>query len=485
MINSEFKQDSKSIILPVILSGGSGTRLWPLSRSSFPKQYLNLQKDDKYTLLQNTLKRLEGMKGIDDPLIICSEEHRFIVAEQIRSINKNPFSILLEPFGKNTAPAIALAALIAVKDKNDPILLILSSDHKITSQQKFQQSITDGLPFAKNNKLVTFGVVPKTPETGYGYIESAEIISQQNKSSKIKRFIEKPNQALANKLLKDKFFTWNSGIFLFKASTIINEISKYNPHIINNCKKALKHNEKDFDFQRINAEIFKNCQSISLDNAVMEKTSEGIVVCLDAGWDDLGSWKSVWDNSKSDKQNNTLIGKTFIKDVKSSYIRSESRLIVGLGLQDILIIETNDALLVAQKNSINKLKDFIKELDEKNIEEIKVNKKVYRPWGNYMSLIKEKNWQVKRLEINPNSSLSLQLHYKRSEHWVVVKNKAKVELDNKVLFLNENESIYIPLKSKHRLTNPSNEPLILIEVQTGSYLGEDDIVRFMDNYKRN
>ena len=474
----------QNLIVPVILSGGTGTRLWPLSRESFPKQYLNLENNNNNTLLQNTLLRLDGLEDLEDPLIICNEEQRFIVAEQVRLINRKSLSIILEPVGKNTAPSIALAALISVSNGTDPILLVLSSDNRIKDKNKFHESIREALPFAMNGKLVTFGIIPNAPETGYGYIESSELLTNDNKVSSIKKFIEKPHQKKANELIKDKSFTWNSGIFLFKASTIISELKSYCPDIISECKKALKKYTKDFEFQRIDDEVFKNCRNISIDNAVLEKTKLGVVMSLDAGWNDLGSWKSVWEDANTNEQNNTILGKIFTKDVYNSYLRSESRLIVGLGLKNLLVVDTDDALLIANKSSITQLKKLVFELKEKNIEEITVNKKVHRPWGNFTSVIKEKTWQVKRLEINPKSSLSLQLHHKRSEHWIVVKNTAKVEIEEEIFFLKENESIYVPKGSKHRLTNPNSEPLILIEVQSGTYLGEDDIVRFEDSYGR-
>tara|TARA_Y100000589_G_scaffold322170_1_gene354664 strand:+ start:3623 stop:5068 length:1446 start_codon:yes stop_codon:yes gene_type:complete len=475
----------KNYILPVILSGGSGTRLWPLSRSSFPKQYLNLEHNTTNTLLQSTILRLSGLKDLYEPLIICNEEQRFIVAEQLREIDCKPFSIILEPFGRNTAPAIALAAIASKIEKINPILLILSSDNKITNKESFQESIKLGLPFAEKGNIVTFGIEPTSPETGFGYIEAKDIIEKNNKSSSIIKFIEKPNQEIANKLVKDKHFTWNSGIFLVKASSIIKELNKFEPNIVNLCEKSLKKNSKDFYFRRIDKEEFKKCPNISIDNAVMENTDLGIVISLNAGWNDLGSWKSVWEDAELDENNNTIQGRTYTKEISNTYIMSESRLIVGLGLKDILIVDTHDALLVAQKDSISSLKDLVKEMDAQNIDEIKLNKKVHRPWGNFTSVIKEKTWQVKRLEINPKSSLSLQLHHKRAEHWIVVKNTAKVEINGKISFLKENESIYVPLGSKHRLSNPGDETLILIEVQSGTYLGEDDIVRFKDNYNRN
>ena len=475
---------SSEAVLPVIHSGGSGVRLWPLSRASFPKQYLNFEEKDKNTLLQNTFLRLSGIKNLLHPLIICNEEQRFIVAEQMRSIKVEPLSILLEPFGKNTAPAITLGSLIGIREKNDPILLILSSDHKIENNMNFINAFEEGLVHAKNGRIVTFGIIPTSPEIGYGYIESFEKISKENKFSKIKRFIEKPNQKKANKLYKDLHFSWNSGIFIARASVILKEIKKYQPKIVEICRNSLKSSCKDFNFERIDQEIFKDCPNISIDFAVMENTNLGTVVALDAGWDDLRSWKSIWENSKVNEENNTLIGKIFTKNVKNSYLRSESRLVVALGMRNIILIETEDAILVAEKKDINDLKEFIKDLENKNVQEVKNNKIFHRPWGQYTSLIENETWQVKRIKVYPNESLSLQLHNYRSEHWIVVDGIAKVDVEDKSFLLNKNESTYIPLGSKHRLSNPGNKPLILIEVQSGTYLGEDDIVRFQDKYRR-
>tara|TARA_B100000989_G_C19529814_1_gene468956 strand:- start:2411 stop:3856 length:1446 start_codon:yes stop_codon:yes gene_type:complete len=472
-------------IIPVILSGGSGTRLWPLSRSSLPKQYLNLDSRSENSLLQNTFLRLRGIKNISDPIIICNEEQRFIVAEQFRSISVIPSTILLEPFGRNTAPAIALAALNCIKKDFDPILLVLSSDHKIKNKINFHQSIHEGIIFAQKGNLVTLGVKPNSPNTGFGYIESIDEISNTLTHSKINKFIEKPNLEKAKFFLKDSHFTWNSGIFLFRASSILNELNKYQPDLIDNCKKSLSLSSKDFEFQRVEKDIFVNCPNISIDKAVMEKTELGQVIFLDAGWSDLGCWQTVWEDSKKDKNQNTVIGKSFVKNVKNSYIRSESRLVVGLGLKDIVLIETDDAVFVSKKNSINNIKDLVKELQNKDFEEIYKNRKVHRPWGNFFSVVNGDTWQVKKLEINPKASLSLQMHHHRSEHWIVVKNTAKVEIDGKTSFLEKNESIYVPKGIKHRLSNPGSDLLILIEVQSGNYLGEDDIIRFDDKYKRN
>ena len=473
-----------SNVLPVILSGGEGTRLWPLSRASYPKQYLKISENDEFTLIQSTYLRLQELNNLLSPLIVCNEEQRFVVAEQMRLINVVPNSILLEPFGKNTAPAIALAALMSIEKYNDPILLVLPSDHKIENIEIFNKTISEGIKLAIEGSLVTFGIVPKSAETQYGYIESIEKITSTTKSGNIKNFIEKPNKEIAEKLFKNKNCTWNSGIYLFRASTILKELTKFAPNIVEICKGSLRNSTRDFNFQRISSELFKKCQNVSIDIAVMEKTKLGKVIPLDVGWNDLGNWKSVWEDSIKDFQSNTLQGKVFAKNVKNSYLRSESRLLVGLGLRNLFVVETDDSILVADKESVNEIKELIKELDDNNIEELVSTHKVHRPWGNFTSIMKGETWQVKKLVIKPRQSLSLQMHQHRSEHWVVVKGTAKVEINHEVSVLNVNESIYVPIKSKHRLSNPHESELILIEVQSGTYLGEDDIIRFEDKYRR-
>ena len=478
------QEDANTEILPVILSGGRGTRLWPLSRSSYPKQYLAMDKSNKYTLLQQTVLRLNGIKNIQSPLIVCNEEQRFVVAEQMRSINIIPESILLEPFGKNTAPAIALTALMSTKENNDPILLILPSDHKIEDINTFQKKISEGIELAKRGNLITFGIVPKSSETQYGYIESKEEICKTNKSSEIVNFIEKPNKVIADQLFRNKKYTWNSGIFIFKASTILNELNKFVPKVVENCIKSLKGIEKDLNFQRINHNSFKDCPDIAIDIAVMEKTKAGKVLSLEAGWHDLGSWESVWEHSKKDINKNTLIGNVVAKDVENSYLRSENRLLVGFGLNDLCVVETSDSVLIASKESLKSMKQLISELEDQNLEELRSNKKVHRPWGHYTCIMQGETWLVKKLVINPMESLSLQMHKHRSENWVIVKGVAKVEIENNISFLNVNESTYVPIGAKHRLSNPHKEKLILIEVQSGTYLGEDDIIRFEDKYRR-
>lgn len=474
----------KNELIPVILSGGKGSRLWPLSRECFPKQYINVDQESDKTLLQNTFLRLKGINNLSNPIIICNEQHRFIVAEQMRNINVKPDPILLEPFGRNTAPAVALAALIANNRNIDPNLLILSSDHEIRDHEAFQQIINEALIYSTEGRIVTFGIRPSSPETGYGYIESLNFLSDKNKSSDIKRFIEKPSLGNAKKYIKSNKFRWNSGIFLFKSSTILNELEKFEPNILDICKKALKENLCDMDFMRINEEIFKKCTNIPLDKAVMEKTNLGTVLDFKGDWIDIGSWKSVWENSKKDSKGNVLKGKALIKNSKNCHLRSESRLLVGLGLKNITVVETSDAVLVTNNNSTQKVKDIVDILKNNNFSESNTNSKMYRPWGHYTSIFEENNWKVKRIEIHPNSCLSLQSHKFRAEHWVVVNGTAKVEINNKISILEVNESIYVPRGTKHRLSNTTDIPLIIIEIQSGSYLGEDDILRFEDSYGR-
>ena len=478
------QKESNTKILPVILSGGRGTRLWPLSRSSYPKQYLSMDKTNKYSFIQETVLRLDGIKNIQSPLIVCNEEQRFVVAEQMRSINIVPESILLEPFGKNTAPAIALSALMAIKKKYDPILLILPSDHKIEDINIFQQKISEGIDLAKKGNLIAFGIVPKSSETQYGYIESKEEICETNRSSDIVKFIEKPDKKIADKLFLNSKYTWNSGIFLFKASTILTELNKFAPEIVEICIKSLEGIEKDLNFQRINPNHFQTCPEIAIDIAVMEKTKSGKVLSLEAGWNDLGNWKSVWEDSIKDINENSFYGNVFAKDVKNSYLRSENRLLVGFGIKDLCVVETDDTVLIASKEALKSMKELISELEDQNLEELTSHKKVHRPWGHYTSIMKGDSWLVKRLVVNPMESLSLQMHKYRSENWVIVKGIAKVEIENTESFLNVNESIYVPVGAKHRLSNPNKEKLILIEVQSGTYLGEDDIIRFEDKYRR-
>ncbi len=472
-------------LIPVILCGGSGSRLWPLSRQSFPKQYLSLDSEDNKTLLQKTQLRMQGIKNIDDPILICNEEHRFIVAEQMKEINIKPMSILLEPFGKNTCPAIALAAIKALSIADNPNLLIVSSDHDIQNIENFVKSVELGMNFCNKDKLVTFGVIPNTPETGYGYIEAENPLDKENiKGEKIKKFLEKPDLITAKKLIKDNHFAWNSGIFLFNSKVILDEINKYNPTITKFCKESLKQTFIDLDFQRLSKEPFSKCPNISIDVAVMEKTKKGVVLPLDAGWRDIGSWDAVWEASKKTQEGNFVKGNIISENNNDCYLRSENKLLVCMGLKDLIVIDTNDAVLITNKRESQNIKNIVDNLKRKKIKEGILHKKVFRPWGNYESIAEDERWQVKLITVGPGNQLSLQMHHHRAEHWIVVKGTAKVQINDKELILGENQSTFIPLGSKHRLINPGKIPLILIEVQSGAYLGEDDITRFSDNYGR-
>ena len=476
-------------IVPIILAGGTGSRLWPLSRQSFPKQFLKLLENNNYTLLQQTYKRIENLKNISEPIIICNEEHRFIVGEQMQIIKVNPLSIILEPIGKNTAPAIAIAALKAIEFYNEkdiePILLVLSSDHEIKDHAKFIEVINKGLEFSKNNKLVTFGVVPQSPETGYGYIKAEKAINSYEVCGyKIAEFIEKPNYKKACELAKDNRFTWNSGMFLFKAKIILKELERFCPEILDCCEKSINKSKYDLDFQRLDKKEFDKCPNISIDVGVMEKTSDGFVIPLNAGWSDIGSWESIWDNSTKNNDNNVLKGNVLLKDTQNSYFRSEERLIVGIGLENLIVVETNDAILISDKSKSQKVKEMVNLLLEKKISAGREHQKIYRPWGHYLSVVEKEKWQVKLIFVKQGESLSLQKHKYRSEHWIVVSGTAQVEINNDKKIISENQSTYIPLGAKHRLSNPGEIPLILIEVQSGSYIGEDDIIRFEDKYGR-
>ena len=476
---------SKRKILPVILCGGSGSRLWPLSRQSLPKQFLSLNFTNGESLLQRTQNRLKKIQNIEPPILICNEEHRFIVAEQMRELQIKPNAIILEPFGRNTAPAIAIAALKSLEIYENPTLLVLSSDHQIENEDKFAEVIQKGLESSGKGSLVTFGIVPTSPEVGYGYIKSVDPLSKLSiKGSKIDCFLEKPDKNSAEIFIKDNRFTWNSGIFMFQANTILKELQEFEPNIVKQCQSSLEKKLFDLDFQRLDKDSFRNCPNISIDVAVMERTKNALVFPLDVGWSDVGSWDFVWKISKADSSGNVKHGNIIDKDTKNSYLYSQSRMIATLGLNNMIIVETRDAILVADKEYSQEVKDIVETLKEKNLPQGIEHAKCYRPWGTYETLINEKKWQVKLIKVKPGEKLSLQRHRYRSEHWVVVSGTAKVEINGKEIILNANQSSYIPLGSKHRLSNPGREDLKIIEVQSGSYLGEDDIERFEDNYGR-
>ena len=481
---------SKTIkkIIPIILAGGTGSRLWPLSRKSFPKQFLNLL-DDEYTMLQKTYKRIQDLDDICRPIIICNEEHRFIVGHQMKEINIEPLDILLEPKGRNTTPAITIAALRALeifKYKNiDPILLILSSDHQIKDIKNFLSAIKNSIDIAMNDNLIIFGVPPTYAATGYGYIKSESQLNHNDYyGSKVDYFIEKPDEKTAREFIKDKKYYWNSGMFVFKATSILSEIRSFAPDILRNCEQSLNKSKRDLDFLRIERKSFINCESISIDISVFEKTKKAFVIPLNCGWDDVGSWESLWKMSTKDQNGNSLNGRVLAQDTKSSMIRSEDKLVVSIGLDNLVIVETKDAVLVAKKKSSQKVKKIVSLMNEKGFNEAQNHKIVYRPWGSFLSIEQGKTWQIKKIQVNPSASLSLQMHFHRSEHWVVVSGTAKVEIGDNERIIGPNESAYIPLGVKHRLSNPTKKTLTLIEIQSGSYLGEDDIKRFEDKYGR-
>lgn len=466
-------------VIPVILCGGAGTRLWPLSRELYPKQLLALVDD--YSLLQNTVTRCAGHPDVTAPMLVCNEEHRFLVAEQLREIEVEASRIILEPEGRNTAPAVALAAHEAMKTDDDAILVVLPSDHVIHKTTLFLEALTTAIDLAKDDALVTFGVVPDKPETGYGYIKKGMATGA---AFKVDKFVEKPDVATASDFLQSGLYCWNSGMFVFKASAYLKELAAQTPRIAEAMAKATANASADLDFTRVNAEAFKSSPSDSIDYAVMEHTADALVVPLDAGWSDIGSWDALWQISEKDEHNNTLVGDAVVHDVEGSLVWSESRLVSVVGLKDVIVVETADAVMVASQDQAQDVKSIVNHLKGSGRIERTFHQKVYRPWGCYEGLDAGPAFQVKRLGVNPGASLSLQLHHHRAEHWVVVSGVATVTVGEKVFDLNPNESCYIPLETLHRLQNLTEEPLEIIEVQSGSYLGEDDIVRFEDNYGR-
>jgi len=467
------------MIVPIILSGGSGTRLWPLSRKLHPKQFIDLVNDT--TLFQDTILRLP--KDIANPLIICNEEHRFLAAEQLRQIDKESNGIILEPIGRNTAPAIALAALKFVNNGEDPLLLVLSADHLIQNIDAFHQSIKVAEKLAENNKLVTFGIVPDKAETGYGYIKAD--INNTTDYYKIQSFTEKPNEEDAKKYLDSGNYLWNSGMFMFKASIYLQELEKFEPEILASCKKSCQTEYKDKDFIRLNNDEFRQCPEQSIDYGVMEHTEGAMVVPLDANWSDIGSWDALWNAKNKDKNGNVSEGDVILDEVKNTYAYSSNRLVSVIGVSDLVIIDTQDALLVADKKYSQNIKNIVNQLKQDSRPEADNHRKVFRPWGYYDSIDADNGFQVKRILVNPGAKLSLQKHEHRAEHWVVVKGVAKVTCGEKTFSLKENQSTYIPKGEVHRLENQEGIDLEIIEIQTGDYLGEDDIIRLEDDYQRN
>jgi mannose-1-phosphate guanylyltransferase len=464
------------MIKAVIMAGGSGTRLWPLSRAAHPKQFLALHGDD--TMLQATFKRLDGL-DIPSSVTICNEEHRFFVAEQLREIDKLG-SIILEPVGRNTAPAIALAALSSPEGE-DPLLLVLAADHVIQDEAAFTKTVMNAIPLAEAGKLVTFGIVAHEPNTGYGYIKKGE---SQDPGFTVDAFVEKPSIEVAKEYLESGDYFWNSGMFLFKASRYLEELKSHRPDIYQACQLSMKDISKDNDFLRVNEAAFDACPSDSIDYAVMEKTDDAVVVPMDAGWSDIGSWSSLWDVSDKDSNGNATYGDVMLHEAHNSYIRTDGKLVVAIGVDDLVIVSTKDVLVVAHKGSVQDVKVVAQQLKAESRTEWEHHREVYRPWGKYDSVDNGDGYKVKRLTVNPGAKLSVQMHYHRSEHWVIVAGKARVHYGSESMDLNVNESTYHDKEVVHALENLCDTPLELIEVQVGSYLGEDDIVRYDDLYGR-
>jgi mannose-1-phosphate guanylyltransferase len=467
---------------PVVLAGGSGSRLWPKSRAALPKQFLRLTSN--LTMLQETVARLNGIV-IDPPIVICNESHRFLVAEQLRQQNIHHGGILLEPMGRNTAPAIALAALQARLKGEDPTLLVLAADHLINDVPAFHQAIAEAEKLAEQGKLVTFGIVPDSAHIGYGYIRRGDVVTSGTKGFDVAEFVEKPDLAKAQQYVESGDYYWDSGMFLFKASRYLQELEKYAPEMLDICKRAIASETPDLEFVRVDADIFSGCPDDSIDYAVMEKTDAAAVVPLDAGWSDVGSWTSLWDTATDkDENNNVIIGDAILDGVSNSYINSEQRLISVVGLDDVVVVETKDAVLVAHKDKVQNIKNVVNRLKAEKRPEFEFHREVFRPWGSYDSIDNGERFQVKRITVKPGEKLSVQMHHHRAEHWIVVAGTAKVTNGEQTLLLCENQSTYIPVGVIHALENPGKILLELIEVQSGTYLGEDDIVRFSDRYGR-
>lgn len=467
------------MILPIIMAGGSGSRLWPLSRALYPKQFLKLNGSG--TMLQNTVKRLEGL-DCAEPMLICNEEHRFIAAEQLRELGELNHNIILEPVGRNTAPAVALAAFTAISQGSDPVMLILAADHIIQQQEAFRDSIRKALPFAQQDKLVTFGIVPIRPETGYGYIERG--LEHGKDGFDVARFVEKPDMNTAQKYVSSGNFYWNSGMFMFKASRYLDELKAHRPDIYNACEEAIRNLNSDLDFIRVNKEAFLSCPEESIDYAVMEKTGDAVVVPMEAGWSDVGSWSTLWDVSDKDVSGNVHHGDVMSHNSSNNYVFAETGMVATVGIDDVVVVQTKDAVLVVRKDQVQDVKKVVEALKKDERSEFQLHREVYRPWGKYDCIDSGARYQVKRITVKPGEKLSIQMHHHRAEHWVVVSGTANVTIDDETKMVTENESVYIPIGSVHSLENPGKIPLDLIEVQSGAYLGEDDIVRFEDRYGR-
>jgi len=468
-------------LYPVILSGGSGTRLWPLSRAALPKQLLPLASEK--TLLQETVLRLSGLMDAGAPLIVCNNDHRFLIAEQMRDIEVTPLAIFLEPVGRNTAPAAAIAALHLLKQDADAVMLLLPADHLIRDVPAFHTAIGEGMKAVASSHLVTFGIVPDAPETGYGYIQQGTALDACG-AHNVARFVEKPRREDAEQFLASGDYFWNSGMFLFSCKQFLDELGEFRPDILAACEQALARGQHDLDFCRLDKGAFAACPSDSIDYALMEHTRHAAVVPTDIGWNDIGAWSALWEVGEKDTAGNVTRGDVFLESVSNSLIRAESRMVAAIGVSNLLIVETPDALLVADKSRAQEVKKVVDYLKANGRSEHEFHTRVFRPWGWYEGIDLGERFQVKRIMVKPGEKLSLQMHHHRAEHWIVVSGTARITRDGVEQLLCEDESTYIPLGTTHRLENPGRIPLHLIEVQSGSYLGEDDIVRFEDIYQR-
>lgn len=467
-------------MIPVIISGGSGSRLWPLSRAMHPKQFLTLNGDQ--SLFQATLSRLAGIQeGPLTPIVVSNEDHRFLVAEQCRALGITPQAILLEPIGRNTAPAIAAAVVNALATGRDELLLILPADHVFDDLDALHKAFEKGAPAARDGRIVTFGIVPNKPETGYGYIRTAE---KSNEIQAVQEFVEKPDLATAERYLSDGRYYWNSGMFLFQASSMLAQLREHVPQVLDAVQAALKNAKQDLDFTRLDAMAFAAAENISIDYAVMERSNQVSVVPLDAGWNDVGSWSAVWEIAEKDSLGNAFRGDVMLEATRNAYVHAEHRMVSVLGLDDVIVVETADAVMVAAKDKAQDVKLLVDRIKQSTRTEATNHRKVYRPWGAYDSIDQGPRYQVKRITVAPGQKLSVQMHHHRAEHWIVVTGTAKVSIGDKQVLLTENQSTYIPVGVVHALENPGKIPLEMIEVQSGGYLGEDDIVRFEDRYGR-
>ncbi|CAI0963044.1 Mannose-1-phosphate guanylyltransferase rfbM [Serratia fonticola] len=468
------------MLLPVIMAGGTGSRLWPMSRELHPKQFLRLHSI--HSMLQETLKRLDGV-GVSEPVVICNEDHRFMVAEQLRQIDMLSHNIILEPVGRNTAPAIALAALNAIAQGNDPIMLVLAADHIINDVEAFHRAIDLALPHAAAKSLVTFGIVPTGPETGYGYIQRGEC-KNGSVAAPVQRFVEKPDSETAQSYIETGEYYWNSGMFMFRAKRYLEELEKFCPDILAACRDALANTECDKNFINVDRDAFSACPDDSVDYAVMEKTHDAVVIPLDAGWSDVGSWSALWEVSKKDSAGNALTGDTFLYDSRDCYINTDEKLVAAVGVENLVIVNTKDAVLVVDRSKVQDVKKIVEHLKKNKRSEYRRHREVYRPWGRCDILVAEKRFNVNRITVNPGEAFSLQMHHHRAEHWVVLSGTARVTTGDKTFLITENQSTFIPIGIIHRLENPGSIPLELIEIQSGSYLGDDDIIRIKDHYGR-